>query len=164
MEQLSACTGNLKQLNIRNSGNCMDWLTADILSRWSLKEIFLCGFLTTAHFVSLIVQICTELTSIKLYSTSVDDAAVIAIAIAQHCPKLETLLLRSNNITWIFLLTLSERGLPLKELNISNIPYIPTADIAKRCSHALSCIRHLNTSNLYQNSQDAIYCYLIGQD
>ena len=92
------------------------------------------------------------MTSIKLYSDSIDDAAVIAIA--QHCPKLETLLLRSSNITWTSLLALSERGLPLKELDIIPIPNIPTADIARRCSHALSCIRHLNTDNLHQNGQD----------
>ena len=30
MEQLSACTGNLSHLDIRNSENCMDWLTVDI--------------------------------------------------------------------------------------------------------------------------------------
>ena len=82
-----------------------------------------------------------------------DDAAVIAIA--QHCPKLETLLLRSSNITWASLLALSERGLPLEELDIDFIPNIPTTDIARRCSHALSCIRHLNTNNLYKNGQDA---------
>ena len=39
IEQLSICTGNVKQLHIRNSNNCIDWLTADILSRWKLMEI-----------------------------------------------------------------------------------------------------------------------------
>ena len=99
------------------------------------------------------MQACTELTSIKLDSCNIDDAAVIAIA--QHCPKLETLLLRSNNITWTSLLTLSERSLPLKELDIESFPNIPTADIAGCCSHALSCIRHLNTNHVNQNDQDA---------
>ena len=32
MEQLSACTGNVKQLTINYSNNCLDWLTADSLS------------------------------------------------------------------------------------------------------------------------------------
>ena len=152
-EQLSVCTRNVKQLTIRYSNNCMDWLTADILSRWKLKEILFCDSPIKTHLLFTIVHICTELTSIKLYSNTMDDAAVIAIA--QHCPKLETLLLRSSNITWTSLLALSERGLPLKELDIDSIPNIPTADIARRCSHALSCIRHLNTNNLYQNGQDA---------
>ena len=103
--------------------------------------------------VLLIAQTYTGLTSIKLYSTTVDDVAVIAIA--QHCPKLETLLLWSRNITWTSLLALSERGLPLKELDMSYIPLIPTADIARRCSHALSCIRSVNTNDLHQNGQNA---------
>ena len=30
MEQLSVCTGIVNKLVIRNSDNCMDWLTADI--------------------------------------------------------------------------------------------------------------------------------------
>ena len=92
------------------------------------------------------------MTSIKLYSDSIDDAAVIAIA--QHCPKLEKLLLRSSNITWSSLIALSERSLPLDELDIDSIPNIPTADIARRCSHALSCIRHIYTNHLSQNDQD----------
>ena len=119
----------------------------------AFKVINLDGLKVNISFLLLIVQTCTELTSIKLYSDNIDDAAVIAIA--QHCPKLETILLRSSNITWTSLLALSERGLPLEELDISSIPNIPTADIARRCSRALFCIRHLNTYYLYQNSQDA---------
>ena len=162
MEQLSACTGNVKQLHIRYSNNCKDWLTADILSRWKLKEISFNRCVITTHFSSIIAQTCTELTSIKLYSNTVDDAAVIAIA--QHCPKLETLLLRSNNITWTSLLALSERGLPLNELDIESFPNIPTADIAtgRRCSHALSCIRHLDIGNLYQNDANILIPYMTG--
>ena len=153
MEQLSVYTANVKQLTMSYSNNCSDWLTADILSRWKLKVINLDGLKVNISFLLLIVQTCTELTSIKLCSDNIDDAAVIAIA--QHCPKLETLLLRSNNITWTSLLALLERGLPLKELDIDYIPSIPTADIARRCSHALSYIRHLHTFNLHQNGQDA---------
>ena len=152
MEKLSACTGNVKQLTIRNSNNCMDCLSADILSRWKLKEINIRSSKLSKSLVLLIVQTCTELTGINLHSNTVDNAAVIAIA--QHCPKLETLLLRSSTITWTSLLALSERGLPLKELDISSIPNIPTADIARRCSHALSRIRHLITFYLHQNGQD----------
>ena len=152
MEQLSVCTRNVKQLFIRYSYNCMDWLTADILSRWKLKEISVSFSEFSKPLVILLVHACTELTSIKLYSNTMDDVAVITIA--QHCPKLETLLLRSSNITWASLLALSERGLPLKELDIDSIPNIPTADIARRCSHALSCIRHLNIGNLHQNNEE----------
>ncbi len=153
MEQLSACTGNVKQLAISYSNNCMDWLTADILSRWKLKEISFNSCLIKTHFIIQIVQTCTELTSINLDPYNIDDSVVIAIA--EHCTKLETLLLRSSNITWTSLLALSERGLPLKELDIDYIPNIPTADIARRCSHALSCIRHIRTYYLNENSQSA---------
>ena len=153
MEQLSVCTGNVKQLTISYSKNCMDWLTADILSRWKLTNIIFNGVsIITASFVSVIVQTCTELTSIKLDSYSINDAAVIAIA--QHCPKLETLTMRPSNITWTSLLALSERGLPLKELDIGSIPNIPTAYIANRCSHALSCIRRISSANISQSGQD----------
>ena len=129
IEQLSACTENVKQLTIINSYNCMDWLTADILSRWKLKAISLD---TTLSAVLLIVQTCTELTSIKLYSDNINEAVVIAIA--QHCTKLETLLLRSSNITWTSLLALSERCLLLEELYTASISNIPTADIDRRCT------------------------------
>ena len=39
MEQLSVCTGNVKQLTIRSSSNFKNWITVDILSRWKLSEI-----------------------------------------------------------------------------------------------------------------------------
>ena len=148
MEQLSVCTGNVKHLSIRFSNHCMDWLT-NILSRWKLTEFDLAGVSITTPILNIILQTCTKLSSIKLSSDTVDDAAVIAIA--QHCP---TLTLRSSNITWTSLLALSERY-PLKDLYTPHIPNIPTIDIARRCSHALSCIRHVNTNNLYQNGQDA---------
>ena len=67
-------------------------------------------------------------------------------------------------ITYTSLIALSERGLPLKELDIPYVPNIPTADIARRCSHALSCIRNLNTFYLARNSQNAsiLLTYLTG--
>ena len=153
IEQLSACTSNVEQLRISHSGNCMDWLTADILSRWRrLKEIELKEEAVTTLLISSIVQTCSELTSIKLYSITVDDAAVFQIA--QHYPKLEILQLMTSNITWTSLLALSEKRLPLKVLDVPCIPNIPTADIAKRCSHALSRIRYLNTGDFNRNGQD----------
>ena len=147
MEQLSACISNVKQLHIQYSCNCMEWLTSDILSKWKLNKIDLFQSEITGALVSLIVQTCSELTSIKLYSNNIDDSAVIAIA--QHCPKLETLLLRSSiiNITYLSLLALSERCLPLEKLDILRIPNISNVDVARRCSHALSRIRYLDTTN-----------------
>ena len=164
MEQLSVFTGNVRKLIIQCSNNCMDWLTVDMLSRWKPKEIewFEDGSQTTKYFVSLIAQTCTELTSIKLDSDNINDAAVIAIP--QYCSKLETLLLSSSNITWTSLVALSERGLPLKKLDIDYIRNIPTTDIARRCSHALSRIDRMYTLNFYQNGQDAsiIIPYMTG--
>ena len=86
------------------------------------------------------------------------------IAIAQHCPKLETLLIESHKITYTSLIVLSERNLPLNELDILPIPNIPSADIARRCSHTLSCICHLNTCDLHLNDLDVIILisYLTG--
>ena len=112
--------------------------------------------------LTFIVQTCSELTSIKLNSNSIDDSTVITIA--QHCSKLQTLVIESSKITYIFLIVLSERNLPLKELNIDCIPNIPTADIAYRCSHALSCIRHVHTYHLHRNGQYAtiLLPYLTG--
>ena len=83
---------------------------------------------------------------------SYSDAAVIAIA--QHCPKLKSLHLKYTKILCTSLLALSERCLSLEELHITFIPSIPTADIARRCSHALSCICHLNTDNFNWENQD----------
>ena len=86
MEQLSAFTGNVRKLSITYSDNCMDWLTAETLARWKLKEIELLRLEMRTPLVSLIVQTCTELTTIKLDSSTLDDAVVISIA--QHCPKI----------------------------------------------------------------------------
>ena len=154
MEQLSACTRNVKQLKMHYAYNCMDWLSADILAIWKLREIHLEGETVTSSFLTLIVETCLELTSIKLDSDTVDDSAVTTIA--QHCSKLKSLVVYgSNEITYASLLALSEHGLPLKELDIPYVPSIPTADIARRCSHALSCIRYLDTCDLHQIDQDA---------
>ena len=68
MEKLSACTGNVKQLTIRYSNNCMDWLSADILSRWNLRGITLDYSVINDFILTMITQTCTELTSIKLDS------------------------------------------------------------------------------------------------
>ena len=164
IEQLSACTGNVKALTIRNSKNCSNWLTADILSRWNLTNITIDECETKLTSFTAIVQSCVELTSIYLlHSINIDDSAVITIA--QHCPKLETLVIEPTKLTYASLITLSERVLPSEELYIPTIPHIPTADIAKRCSHALSRIRSIYTTDpLNKNHHTAIIMlpYLTG--
>ena len=151
IEELSACAGNVKTL--RYSGHCMEWLTVDILSKWKLKEIDFSGILITKELVSLIVQTCLELTSIKLDSTTVDDAVVSTIA--QHYPKLEILKISEcTQITSHTLIMLSKYKLPLKELSIPYIPHISSINIARRCSYALSRITHLNTKVSYQDAND----------
>ena len=160
MEQLCDCTGNVKQVIIKYSTNCMDWLTADILSKWKLTEFDIKKSGILSNLIILLVQACSELTSIKLQSDNIDDDAVIAIV--QHCPKLEILHMATDNITWTTLLALSERGLPLKELQIPYIPNIPTVDIARRCSHALSCIPNLSTAHIHQNSANILIPYMTG--
>ena len=87
MEQLSVCTSNVEQLQIDDSDNYFEWLTVDILTRWS------------------------QLKNLKLHELGGTDAAMVAIA--QHCSKLETLTIKYNCITATSLLALSERGLPL---------------------------------------------------
>ncbi len=120
--QLSACTSKVTLLHISQSSNGTACLTADILL--SLKLNMEGGAVTTP-LVSLIVQSCSELTSIELHSHNIYDSAVITIT--HHCPKLETLLLRTSiiNITYLSLLALSERSLPLEEL-IHACPHIQT--------------------------------------
>ena len=102
----------------------------------------------TISSVHILVQTCSELISIELGGTNDDDAAAV-VAIAQHCSKLEKLTINYTRITATSLLALSERGLPLQELDISHIPTINTANMAARCSHALSRIRHLRTLSIY---------------
>ena len=162
IEQLSNITWNVTKLSLTNSTNFKTWLSAATLTRWKLTEINLSGWKITTTLIMLIVQTCTELTTMKLYCDNIDDSAVIAIA--QHCPQLETLHLTSRKLTSLSLLSLSERGLPIKQLDIPNIPNIPTADIARRCSHALSCIRHQRTIDFHMNFQDAniLIPYLTG--
>ena len=151
ISQLSRETGNVQKLRITNSEFFEKWLNADTLSRLRiLKEIILHRSAVTVSIISLIVQTCLELTSITLCSYDIDDAIVMTIA--KHCKKLETLELSLYpNITCQSLLALSKRGLPLTKLDIPYIPNIPNTDIARRCSHALSCIRHLDTDGFYEN-------------
>ena len=120
----------------------MDWLTVDILTRWKLNAITFTMSQITTKLILLIVTKCTELTSIKLYQDDFDLTSnnindLIVMVITKSCLKLETLVISSNNITWISLLYISKFQLTLKELDIPRIPNIPTAAIAEECSHAL---------------------------
>ena len=154
MEQLSIFTENIEIM--KAVIYVSNWLTVDILSRWKLKEITFVGSFVDKVLLTLILQTCTELTSLELrtWSTLLDDSVVVNI-VAQHCPKLKTLrILGKCNITYKSLLALSEQCLLLAELYIPSIPNIPTAHIARRCSRALSCIPHLNTGHLDRNAQD----------
>ena len=92
-----------------------------------------------------------------------DDSVVMSVA--QHCPKLEKIILSDvNKITYKSFIALSEQCLPLEELDIAFIPYIPKADIVRRCSYALSCNSHLTTSDLHLNDLDVtiLLPYLTG--
>ena len=132
--------------------NCQPLFESDL--RYKVKSVYVEEVQNT-EVIALLMKTCTELISIELNSkTTVLDDSVVNI-IAQHCPKLERLMLSSiNNITYKSLIALSERGLPLKKLDINPIPNIPTDYIAGRCSYALSCIRDINTDNLHRNGQD----------
>ena len=149
MEQLSIFTRNVEQLHLY-SDNSHNWLSADILRIWKLKRISLNGPNLTLPMILLIVQTCAELTCISI--ENINDTAVIAIA--QHCSKLETLLITPNNLTYLSLSSLSDKGLPLKHLYFTNsvIPNIPDPDIAMRCAHALSCIQYLYTGIINVNT------------
>ena len=153
MKQLSGLIRNVESICIM-SDTYNEWLTVDVLSNWKLKSINLYNSVVNEKFITLILQTCTEVTIIELESDKVDDAVVMAIA--QYCPKLKQLYIwQKPSFTYNSLIVLSEQGLPIKELYIPYIPNISTADIARRCSHALSCIRHLYTDNLHQNGLDA---------
>ena len=153
MEELSLFARKVDKLTIVSSEKSNIWLNSIMLSRWKLQEIILVGTVVNKVLLTFILQTCTELTSITLGSNTVDD--VVVMAVAQHCPKLQSLCVANKCvITFNALLALSEQCLLLEELDIPSIPNIPTADIARRCSHALSCIRHLNIGNLHQNNQE----------
>ena len=86
---------------------------------------------------------CPQLEELSLdCCQQLTDQSVIALA--QHCSRLKKLKLSWCKLTVASLIALSERGLPLQELDIPRIP-IPSAEIAAQCVHALSRIRDLYT-------------------
>ena len=69
--------------------------------------------------------------------TEVNDDTVTIIA--RQFPKLQNLHLENcSDITYQSLITISENCLSLKILSIPSIPNIPTTEIARRCTQALS--------------------------
>ena len=86
---------------------------------------------------------CPQLEELSLYFQQLTEQSVLTLI--QHCSRLKKLKLKWCYIAISYLLALSERDLPLEELGIPMIP-IPSAEIAAQCAHALSRIRHLNTS------------------
>ena len=50
----------------------------------------------------------------------------------------------------------------LEELDLYCIPNIPTADVARCCSHALSCIRDLHTNHLIGQDANILLPYMTG--
>ena len=85
------------------------------------------------------------------------------IALAQHCSRLKKLKLYHCKYTAASLIALSERGLPLEELDIPWIPPIPSVEIAAQCAHVLSRIRKLRTSyNLYRLGLLFVIQYMTG--
>ena len=159
VEQISLNTRNVERLCVFNSNNYYNWLNSDILSRWKLKECILYGSVSRL----LIAHTFWELTTIKLRSCRIDDAVVVALA--QHCPKLEKLDVSiCSRLTYKALFALCEHKLPLEELKLPSFPIIHSTQIAERCTHALSCIRHLRTFDFDVYRQDAsmVIPYLTG--
>ena len=154
MQKLSTYIPNVTTLHIcESTTHTIEWLTEEVVSNWKLQSLIVKdGYI---EVIMNIIKHCTELTYMYLQlENNINDAAVTAIA--QHCPKLQKLILDSRiTITYNSLIALSEQCLFLKELDIPSIPNIPTADIARRCSHTLSCIRQLFTIYLYRKNQDA---------
>lgn len=102
--------------------------------------------LADADLAALAEQ-CSMLEELQVYSLDFTDQAVIVLA--QHCPRLKHLGLRtaSKQLTSAALLALSTHCPSLEELAIPWIP-VPSPDLAARCAHALSRIRSLDTTFL----------------
>ena len=122
--------------------------------------------------LSAFAEKCLQLEELSLYFQQLAEQSVIALA--QHCSRLKKLkivgcsisitnlitlleLVRLDycQITIALMIALSERGLPLEELDIPMIP-IFSAESAAQCAHALTRIRKLNTGK-HWNSIDNFY-------
>ena len=151
---ICSCIDHVNKLHIRNCSNTDDWLTSNILEKWNLQEVDVsnCSIISIDPLISSF----SEVTNLSLEGITINDTTVVAIA--QHCLKLKKLDLDSFDLTVASLLALSEQKLPLEWLNLPTIPYIANADIAKRCSHALSRIDSLSTGVKFNETQNASFC------
>ena len=82
------------------------------------------------------------------YNSNLTDESVVALA--QHCPHLRILDLNSNSthLSHASLVALSQRNLPHEGLLILRIPDIPSTEEADQCTHTLSRIRQLSSTEL----------------
>ena len=167
LEQLAVHIPNVKKLCIQNFKSTWStevWLTNKLLNNWNLSDLTV-RYITTDR-INAISSHLHNLTYLELLYTDFnlsDDTTIIAIL--QACPQLIELHLCRGDYTYHTLLAISNRAISLKILDIPIIPIIPTADIAKQCSHALSCIRQLGTTMYIHGSKDNVeYCipYLTG--
>ena len=149
LEQLGNYTPNITSLQLTSVTNSEHWLTKKLLNCWKLNKIRLRH--VSISISILIFENCPELRSIMLYDQS--DDTVIA-TIAKNCTKLQDLTIHvTNRLTYTSLLILSEHSLPLKSITITDyIPNFPNSEIAKNCTHILSCIHSLNTKDNLSNT------------
>ena len=143
MLHIGKCTPNITSLQAMEISNSDEWLTKELLDCWAcLQRVWLDN--VSAALTVLVAESCPALVCIKL-NDQVDDAVVVAIA--DNCPHLQHLALNfAQGLTYTSLLRLSEHSLPINILDMQRIPRTPTSEIAKRCAHALSCIRYLDTN------------------
>ena len=151
---ICSCIDHVHTLYIPNCINTDDWLTPNILEKWNLKEVCLGNCINMS--IDPLIPSFSEVTSLTFHDTTMDDTTVLAIA--QHCLKLKRLDFYSSDLKVASLLTLSEHKLPLVWLHLSTIPSIANADIARRCSHALSCIDSLSTGVNFKETQNSSFC------
>ena len=166
IELITKIGKRLKKLHIICSNISLDNISSSMYrlgQACPILEEFYINTMTnnTVTDISIIgfIQNCSKLQTLILYIHAITDTSITAIA--QYCPNLQKISINlSTNFTYTSIIALSERGLPLEELDIPWIP-IPSAEIAAQCAHALSRIR---TVEFEPNINDS-FCwpYMIGQ-
>ena len=151
---ICSCIDYVNKLHIRNCSNSDEWLTSNILEKWNLQDVSIDRCINMS--IDPLISSFSEVTSLTFHDTTMDDTTVLAIA--QHCLKLRRLHLYSFDLTVASLLALSEQKLPLEWLDIPIIPIIPTANVARRCSHALSCMDSLSIGLTLNYEPNAPLC------
>ena len=151
---ICSCIDHVNKLHIRNCSNTDDWLTSNILEKWKLQKVSVRDCINMS--IDPLIPSFSKVTNLSLEGITLSDATVVAIA--QHCLKLRRLYLDSFDLTVASLLALSEQKLPLEWLDIPIIPIIPTANVARRCSHALSCMDSLSIGLTLNYEPNAPLC------